>query len=187
MSRREEQREAATAAIARHLLKAGLSQTSLRQLASAAGVSDRMLLYYFDDKSDVLAAAIARVAEEMATTLNKSLPADVALPPGELLQIGAKLTTSAAMKPFMRISIEIAAAANRGEDPYRKIFSDIVAGFLAWIEMRLATPDPARRSAEAAMLLAMIDGIAVLSAGAKKSVVDNAVAALSASLQQSLR
>ncbi|MFY8208820.1 MAG: TetR/AcrR family transcriptional regulator, partial [Caulobacter sp.] len=49
MNVRDEQRARVIAVLADHLLATGLSQASLRQLAAAAGVSDRMLLYYFAD------------------------------------------------------------------------------------------------------------------------------------------
>ena len=55
MSPRDEQRERVIGALTGHLLRTGLSQSSLRQLAAAAEVSDRMLLYYFVDKAEVLA------------------------------------------------------------------------------------------------------------------------------------
>lgn len=44
MVSREEGRRQVQTALARHLLDSGLSRTSLRQLAGAAGISDRMLL-----------------------------------------------------------------------------------------------------------------------------------------------
>ena len=46
MTTREEQRQLVIERLSRHLLDVGLAQASLRQLAAAAGVSDRMLLYY---------------------------------------------------------------------------------------------------------------------------------------------
>jgi AcrR family transcriptional regulator len=45
MSTRDEQRDKVVERLAGHLLEHGLARTSLRQLAAAAGVSDRMLLY----------------------------------------------------------------------------------------------------------------------------------------------
>ena len=61
MTIREEQRRRVTERLAGHLLATGLSRTSVRQLAAAAaaGVSYRMLLYDFKDKTEVIAAARA--------------------------------------------------------------------------------------------------------------------------------
>ncbi|NCU12087.1 MAG: TetR/AcrR family transcriptional regulator, partial [Sphingomonadaceae bacterium] len=81
MSVRDEQREAVVERLAAHLLETGLSRTSLRQLAAAAGVSDRMLLYYFADKAEVLSAVLARVAGELAMRLTKAIPDGAPLKP----------------------------------------------------------------------------------------------------------
>ena len=66
MVSREEQRARVEAALAVHLLDHGLAQTSLRELARAAAVSDRMLLYYFTDKAEVLGCAAQRIAADLA-------------------------------------------------------------------------------------------------------------------------
>ena len=62
MSIRDARREVVIERLAAHLLEHGLSRTSLRQLASAAGESDRMLLYYFADKAELLGAVVTRLA-----------------------------------------------------------------------------------------------------------------------------
>ncbi|MCA3750444.1 MAG: TetR family transcriptional regulator, partial [Phenylobacterium sp.] len=57
MTVRAAQRQVVTERLAGHLLASGLSRTSVRQLAAAAQVSDRMLLYYFRDKAEALGEA----------------------------------------------------------------------------------------------------------------------------------
>ncbi len=165
MSTRIDKREQAIQSLAQYILKAGLSQTSLRQLAQAAGVSDRMLLYYFENKSDILTAVLMRIASDLAEQLNTSIPENAALSPAELLEKGAKLTNSPDMQPYMHVSIEIAAAAGRGEEPYASVAKAMIAGFLDWIEKRLNTEDTEKRKIQAAMILAVIDGLSILSLG----------------------
>ncbi|MEL7487755.1 MAG: TetR family transcriptional regulator [Pseudomonadota bacterium] len=184
MSTRAEHRDEATKRIARHLLRTGLAQTSLRQLAAAADVSDRMLLYYFSNKNDVLTSALHRVAAEMAEKLNASLPAHEKHAPAELLRRGAALTEARSFKPYMRISLEIAASAARGEEPYAGVSSEIIAGFLVWIEARLSAPDAKQRRREATMILAVIDGLSVMSSGVKPREAEGAVASFAALLER---
>ena len=74
MVSRDEGRRLVQAALALHLLNTGLSRTSLRQLAGAAGISDRMLLYYYADKAEALAAAMAAVAAGIAEQLAAAVP-----------------------------------------------------------------------------------------------------------------
>ena len=54
MNFRNERREAAIERMADYVLSEGLGAATLRPLAAAAGTSDRMLLYYFADKDELL-------------------------------------------------------------------------------------------------------------------------------------
>lgn len=178
MNHRENQRERAIAALSVHLIATGLSQTSLRQLAGAAGISDRMLLYYFTDKADVLAAVMGRVAGDLAQSLAAAIPEGEPLPPAQLIARAAAHTTDAAMRPFMRLWIEVVAAAARKEEPYATIARQITAGFLQWIDARLSLPEGADRAAVAAAILALIDGLALVDVGVGNEMAERAVAAL---------
>ncbi len=182
MSKREDQRGRAIDKLAAHVLETGLAQTSLRQLAQAAGVSDRMLLYYFKDKTEVLACVLVHIATQMAHHLDTALPGDAVLTPHELFTKTADLTLGKKFRPYMRLWVEAIAAAGRGEPLYTQLANEIAKGFLAWIEARLATRDKAKRKAEAAMILAMVDGLAILALCAKRSVVQGAVKEMAATL-----
>ena len=77
---RDEQRTKAIHQLAAHLLKTGLAETSLRQLAAAANVSDRMLLYYFENKTDALASALEYIAGDLTHLLQDIVPPETKLP-----------------------------------------------------------------------------------------------------------
>lgn len=160
MGRREEQRERVIEALAAHLLDNGLAHTSLRTLAAAAGISDRMLLYYFRDKADLMACVIGRLADGFAAGLDAALPADP-LPPHELLCVASELARSPAMRPSMRLWLEIGAAAARNEAPFPAIAAQILDQFLGWLDARIAGPPGPERQRQAALMLALIDGIAL--------------------------
>lgn len=162
MAPRDDQRARATALLAAHLLQSGLSATSLRQLAAAAGVSDRMLLYYFTDKADALATAMAQIAADIGAHLADAIPPAPPLPPAALIAAAARITTAPGMKPYMRLWIEVVAASARGEAPFPAIAREIATGFRLWIEARLdpaGLPDPV---GTAALILATVDGLALL-------------------------
>lgn len=158
---RDEQRDRAVEALARHLLATGLSQCSLRQLAAAAGVSDRMLLYYFADKAEALALPMQRLAGEMSARLSGAVPEDARLTPQGFTARVAGLVVDAQFRPYMRLWIEAVAAAARQEEPFLQIVQGITAGFLQWIAAHLddSVPD---RDGTAAALLGMIDGLALV-------------------------
>lgn len=159
---RDDNRIKAAGRIAAHLLKSGLAKSSLRQLAAAAGVSDRMLLYYFDDKADVLSSGLQKLAGDLAVILAAAVPETTKVSPAELIAETARLVSSDALKPYMLLWIELIAAAARGEQPHVDISRQIAAGFLDWIERRLDVAPLETRRATAAMILALVDGLAVL-------------------------
>lgn len=162
MGIRDEQRDRVVQRLSAHLLETGLSRTSLRQLAAAAEVSDRMLLYYFADKAEVLAAAMQRIAADLAGGLAHSMPEGERLPPAELALRAAELTMQPEMRRFMRLWIEVVAEAGKGREPFAAIAGAIMGGFVAWIDSRLDAPPEADRAGLAAAVIAVIDGLALV-------------------------
>ncbi len=61
--------------LANYVLAEGLSAASLRPMAKAAGISDRMLLYYFKDKADVISATLEQVSSRLVTMLGEQTAA----------------------------------------------------------------------------------------------------------------
>ncbi len=165
MTRRVSQREDCIQKLSAYVLDTGLEATSLRQLASAADVSDRMLLYYFKNKSEIMSEVLLRAASDMTNELNEALPLGQRMAPAALLEIGAGLVNEEKMQPYMRLSVEIAAYAGRGKEPYASAAKAIIEGFLNWISQRLDTADDEKRQAQSAMILAIIDGFGILSIG----------------------
>ncbi len=163
MTRKQEQREQITAVLAGHLVREGLGETSTRQLAAAAGVSNRMLLYYFEDKSEVMRLTLMNFAANLAELLGKSLKDDARLSPSEMFAETSKLLQGKRLQPHLALWMDVMALAGRGQAPYQEIAADIAAHFLDWIEKRLATKDPKERKAQAAMIFAMVDGSYLLS------------------------
>lgn len=180
MIARDAQREVASGKLARHFLATGLGQTSLRQLAEAAGVSDRMLLYYFADKADIVVTVMERLAGELATRLSDGLAETPRLPPASLLRRAAALTTAPEVRPYMRLWIESVAAAARGEEPFPAITEAILAGFRHWLDLRLDLAPGADREAVAMAILATLDGLALIEICSGQTAVAGAVNALGA-------
>jgi AcrR family transcriptional regulator len=178
MARKQDQREMVLERLAAHLLATGLARTSLRELAVAAGVSDRMLIYYFNDKAEILAEAVALVAGQLAVSLGTAIPEGTVLPPSQLADRAAEITTRPALRPYMRLWIEIAAAAARREEPYPGIAAQIMAGFRAWIEPRLDVANEKERASAALAVIAICDGLALIDICAGDDAIEAARSAL---------
>jgi AcrR family transcriptional regulator len=163
MKSTEDRRAALLDRLADHVLSHGLVASSLRPLAKAAQTSDRMLLYYFADKAEIIAATLQVVATRMVVAMNAKVAANP-LPFDVLLAhlSGAMLT--AEFWPFMRVWLEIVSRAASGDPFYTSIGEQIGRGFLAWGAGQLDSSDDARRAQEAARLLVAIEGAVLLKA-----------------------
>ncbi len=184
MSIRDTQREMVVERLAGHLLETGLACTSLRQLAAAAGVSDRMLLYYFADQAEVLSVVMARVAGELAQRLAEAVPEGRPLKPAELVRRAAQFTTGPEMRRFMRLWVEVVAAAAKGEAPFAAIAAEVMAGFRMWVDSRLDLPEGTDREATAAAIIAVIDGLALVDICAEDDLAPRMTGALAALLAE---
>jgi len=176
MNVRDVRRQAALERMADYLLREGLGGASLRSLAAAAETSDRMLLYYFADKDELLTATLG----EVAARLTRVLDAAGASPrpfPTLLAELWAAFR-SPALQPYMRLWIELAARAGRGEEPYLGVAGRIADGFLAWAARRLQVEQEADRIPYAALLLATVDGLALLDAVGRGALADCAATAV---------
>jgi len=146
--------------LADHVLANGIAGSSLRPLAHAAGTSDRMLLYYFKDKDEIIAASVERLAARMTRLLEQATGTKL---PVETLRsriLGVVMDDS--LWPYMQLWLEIAALASRGDQLARRVGGQMARGFLAWGEAQLDSPAPDRHRADAALLLSMIEGMILL-------------------------
>ncbi|RYF94673.1 MAG: TetR/AcrR family transcriptional regulator [Caulobacteraceae bacterium] len=176
MTVRTERREAAIERMADHVLAHGLAGASLRPLAAAAGASDRMLLYYFADKDDVLSATLGRVAARLTAMLDAALAPGLRLPGGPLLQAVWSEMSSPSLAPYMRVWLEVVAGAAHGQQPHRTIAAGILGGFADWIGEHLDAPEP-ERAGQGALLLATVDGALLLDAAGRRDLAEAAIAA----------
>ena len=127
MTIRDDRREAAIERMADHVLSEGLGAATLRPLAAAAGTSDRMLLYYFADKDDLLTATLARIAARMTAQLDGAIPDGPRRPFAVLLEQVWAAMASKRLQPFMPLWLELASGAARGLQTHRDVAGEIVA------------------------------------------------------------
>lgn len=158
---RDARREALLDRLADHVLAHGLSAASLRPLARAASTSDRMLLYYFDDKNDLIAAILVRLGNRLRAMLDGARVTEPK-PASELLPILRAHVTDDALWPYMQLWLDLAAGAARGNALYRRVGEGIGRGFFDWLVSQISQDDMERRDHEAARLLTLIEGMVLL-------------------------
>ena len=161
--------------MADHVLAEGLAAATLRSLAAASGTSDRMLLYYFADKEELLTATLARIASRMIALLDAAVPLDKAGPFScVLVEVWAAMA-SEKLRPFMALWLDVAARAARGAQPHRDIAGSIADGFSDWVIKRLVPGGTAESPAGAALFLALIEGMYLLKAIGREGLATSAL------------
>jgi len=160
--------------IADSLLDRGVAQIPLRELAMRLGTSDRMLLYYFADKADLIRCSLDIVSARLAAMLAGSLPPEDRAP-AVLVEEALQLLLSEVMAPYMAIWGDLVARAARGEEPFRGVAETIMTGWQCWIESRLGGIVEAERPRVAAAILVVLEGARQLEAirpGAARGAMD---------------
>jgi AcrR family transcriptional regulator len=160
MNKTENRRAEILNRLADHILAHGLIASSLRPLAKAAGTSDRMLLYYFADKAELIAAALDTITLRTTEKLGAHA-APHPLPYDALLRHFAALIDDPEFWPYSRVFLEVASRAANGDALYRDIGERLGRGFLMWGMAQLESDTPARHSAQ---LLVTIEGMIYLKA-----------------------
>lgn len=161
-ARDTDQRAAHLAGAVEHVLREGVATLSLRPLAAALGTSDRMLLYYFGTRDELLAAVLDTVGEQLRTGLTGALP-DGPVAPGRLLPALWSSLEAAGAEAHVRLYLEVSGLAARGRQPFADLARRVAEDWLAWVGPRLDVPD-AERPAAAAGLLAALDGVLLVDA-----------------------
>jgi AcrR family transcriptional regulator len=147
MARETRRRTALAEAATDHVLEHGLVGLSLRPLAAALGTSDRMLLYHFADKDD-LVATVLRIANDRAIRAVEALPdaSDVAA----AVHLLWRAMTARPLDQCQRLYVEAAALGLLGREPYAGVVREAneawVAALVAFLRRSGCPPERAHRA-----------------------------------------
>lgn len=162
--------------LADHLLAEGLGQSSLRQMARAAGTSDRMLLHYFTNKDELLTAVLLRVTERLKILLEATRREPMPFP--DLIRYLSDRIKDPTVRPFLRLWLELAASAADGEASYRLMARQIMDNFFEWVQTALHVDNEVDRLPMAALALATAEGFAVLDIVDSNHLIQHALKAI---------
>ncbi len=142
-----------------HILEHGLSDLSLRELATAIGTSHRMLIYHFGSKAGLIVAVIQTVEDAQRAAFTELDTEGLA--PDEALRAMWRRFTDPALGPHERLFFEIYGQALQGRPGAVDLLDGIIDN---WVEPAAAyaiehgiAPDLAR--AEARLGVAVIRGL----------------------------
>lgn len=161
------------ASLAAHVLENGLNTASLRPMAAAAGTSDRMLIYHFGSKDDLIGALLDYLAADMAAGLDTLLPPKPVESEAALVVRIVELMRSDRFRPYARVWLDIVSAAAQKQLAHRQAGQAIIDVYLHWIALRHPHGE-----AGAPFALTLIEGILVMDAVGQGCVADAALARL---------
>lgn len=174
MAKSDDRRSAILERLADHVLSDGLSASSLRAMAEAANTSDRMLLYYFKDKNDIITATLGVIGDRLEVILSASA-APQPVPLQKLQPALLKAALDEDLWPYMRMWLEISSLAAHGDDFYRVVGQQLGERFLEWGHAQLKSATPKKRKMEAASLLLTIEGALLLKSVGMDGAIKDAV------------
>ncbi|HET6561729.1 MAG TPA: TetR/AcrR family transcriptional regulator [Marmoricola sp.] len=151
MAQETKRRTALAEAATDHVLEHGLVGLSLRPLATALGTSDRMLLYHFADKDD-LVATVLRVSNDRSIREVEKLPDgdDVA----DAVRLLWHALTTGPLEHCQRLYVEAAALGLLGREPYAGVVRQANEGWVASLVGYLRRSGcPEERAGRAVLLL----------------------------------
>jgi AcrR family transcriptional regulator len=156
----------------------GLSQLTFGRLAKRLGISDRIVVYYFPSKDDL----ITEVLVALGSTLQAALVTTFSAPPPDHLALLRAVWPELARPeadPVFALFFEAAGLAAAGREPYRTLVPELVDRWIGWAAGHISGT-PARRRREAAAAVATIDGLLILRQLAGPETADLAARAIGA-------
>lgn len=153
MSKNLEKKQAIVAQLEAYILVSGLTGVGMRELAKAAGTSDRMLLYYFETRDELIDAVLLSIADKMEAQLSLLL-GEHKRSASALLEELTSLGLTPQFMPTIRLWFELVGLAAREIEPYSANANRIGQHWLRWIEGKLEK----RQTHQAKELFATLEG-----------------------------
>ena len=138
----------------------GLSQLSFGRVAKRLGISDRVVVYYFPTKEDLIGEVVLAMGLELQATLAAAFsePAEDYL---ALVRAAWPIVASPDADAVFALFFEANGLAATGREPYRTLVPTLVELWIAWAGGFIAGP-PEQQRVEAETAIALIDGLLLL-------------------------
>lgn len=158
------------------VLDEGLARLTFGSLARRSGVSDRIIVYYFPSKEELIGEVLAVFGGRLQAALGPALPAAVPDHVSFVRSVWPLLATPR-FDPVFAVFFEASGLASAGVEPYRTMAAALVKGWVAWAEQSI-TGDAAHRRSEAAAAIATIDGLLLMRQLSGAAAANRAAAAI---------
>jgi AcrR family transcriptional regulator len=150
----------------------GLSQLTFGRIAKRLGISDRIVVYYFPTKDDLIGEVLHALGAELQATLAPAF-STLATDHRELLRTAWPILARPDADPVFALFFEAAGLAATGREPFATLVPQLVEAWIEWASGYLRGA-PSRRRAEAEAAIATIDGLLLLRQLAGPEAADRA-------------
>jgi AcrR family transcriptional regulator len=150
----------------------GLSRVTFGRVAKELGISDRVVVYYFPSKEDLVGEVLGALGLQLQQTLEPAF----ASPAGnhlELLRAAWPIVARPDADAVFALFFEANGLAAAGREPYRTLVPQLVEIWIAWTA-GFFRGTPTRRRTEAETAIALLDGLLLLRQLAGPAAADRA-------------
>jgi hypothetical protein len=136
----------------------GLTGITFARVAERLGISDRMVVYYFPTKNDLITAVVGHLGRELQVLLEGAFGSEP-LDPHELMRRAWPVLSSSAADPIFRLFLELIGMAGTRREPYGQLAPMLLEQWVSWLESRVAGHTAAQRRRAATAVIAQVDGL----------------------------
>lgn len=154
----------------------GLSQLTFGRLARRLGVSDRVVVYYFPTKTELVVSVLAVLAQRLQSVLARAFT-ERAGDHVELARAAWPVVATSEVDPLFGVYFEAIGLAAAGIEPFHGLAGQLLEGWIGWLS-EFFDGDRAERRAQAETTLALLDGLLLLRQLAGGAAANRAAALL---------
>lgn len=156
----------------------GLSQLTFGRVAKRIGISDRIVVYYFPSKNELVADVLVAVGTQLQQTLESAFDAPVNHHV-QLVRSAWPVVAHPDADPAFALFFEANGLAAAGREPFRTLVPQLVESWIDWVA-EFFTGTLAQRRTEAETAIAVLDGLLLLRQLAGPEAADRAAARVGA-------
>lgn len=153
-------------------LDVGLSQLTYGRVAKRLGINDRVVVYYFPSKEELVAEVLVTVGLQFQATIAPAFER----PAADHLELARRtwpIVATPEADPTFALFFEANGLAAAGRAPFDEVVPQLVEAWIDWAA-GLIDATPAKRRSEAEAAIALIDGLALLRALGGADAADRA-------------
>jgi AcrR family transcriptional regulator len=140
------------------VLESGMGELTFSGVGQRLGISDRTVVYYFPTKTDLISAVIGSLVADTEQLLQEAFGSTQLTPEDLLRRAWPALATTGNDRVF-RLYFEIIGLASARQAPYVDLVTEMIAGWVDWLESRMLGSTEALRRRRAMATLAHVNGL----------------------------